>query len=189
MRAQVEKIEKIIRRQTIAIEALKKNSRVNLGEVVELMREKGMSLKSVCEALRISRSWQYWKESQRPGSIGMRFLVGRLKELRLLHPFWGYRRMTAWLNHREGLVVNQKRVYRLMRENGLVVEQVRHKAVRSFQRGKPKATRPNQYWGMDMTKFILGSSGWCYLVVVLDWYTKETVGWKVSLRAKTSEWK
>ncbi|HUM34447.1 MAG TPA: hypothetical protein PKX32_04180, partial [Candidatus Saccharicenans sp.] len=90
LRAQVEKIEKIIRRQTIAIEALKKNSRVNLGEVVELMREKGMSLKSVCEALRISRSWQYWKESQRPGSIGMRFLVGRLKELRLLHPFWGY---------------------------------------------------------------------------------------------------
>jgi len=76
-----------------------------------------------------------------------------------------------------------------MRENGLLVEQVRHKALRSAQRGKPKATRPNQYWGIDMTKFILGSSGWCYLVVVLDWYTKEIVGWKVSLRAKTSEWK
>ncbi|MBP8600991.1 MAG: transposase family protein [Candidatus Saccharicenans sp.] len=40
-----------------------------------------------------------------------------------------------------------------------------------------------------MTKFILGSSGWCYLVVMLDWYTKEIVGWKLSLRAKTSEWK
>ncbi len=97
--------------------------------------------------------------------------------------------MTAWLNHRDGLVVNRKRVYRLMRENGLVVEQVRHKALRSSQRGKPKATRPNQYWGIDMTKFLLGSSGWCYLIVVLDWYTKELVGWKLSLRAKTSEWK
>ncbi len=61
--------------------------------------------------------------------------------------------------------------------------------MRSFQRGKPKATRPNQYWGIDMTKFILGSSGWCYLIVVLDWYTKELVGWELSLRAKTSEWK
>ncbi len=40
-----------------------------------------------------------------------------------------------------------------------------------------------------MTKFILGSSDWCYLVEVLAWYTKETVGWKVLLRAKTSEWK
>ena len=67
--------------------------------------------------------------------------------------------MTAWLNHREGLLVNRKRVYRLMRENGLLVEQVRHKAVRSFQRGKPKATKPNQYWGIDMTKFILGVRG------------------------------
>jgi len=148
-----------------------------------------MSLKSACEALGISRSGQYRKERQRRSLDKDGGVVKKLKELRLLHPFWGYRRMTAWLNHREGLVVNQKRVYRLMRENGLVVEQVRHKAVRSFQRGKPKATRPNQYWGIDMTKFILGSSGWCYLVVVLDWYTKEIVGWELSLRAKTSEWK
>jgi len=148
-----------------------------------------MSLKSACETLGISRSGQYRKIAKRLGSNRDEVLVGRLKELRLLHPFWGYRRMTAWLNHREGLVVNRRRVYRLMRENGLVVEQVRHKAVRSFQRGKPKATRPNQYWGIDMTKFILGSSGWCYLIVVLDWYTKEIVGWELSLRAKTSEWK
>lgn len=53
---------------------------------------------------------------------------------------------------------------------------MRHKALRSTQRGKPKATQPNEYWGIDMTKFILGSSGWCYFIVVLDWYTKEIVG-------------
>ena len=40
-----------------------------------------------------------------------------------------------------------------------------------------------------MTKFLLGSSGWCYLIVVLDWYTKELVGWKLSLPAKASELK
>ncbi len=132
-----------------------------------------MSLKSACEALGISRSGQYRKECQRQGSDKDEVLVEKLKELRLERPFWGYRRMTAWLNHREGLSVNRKRIYRLMRENGLVVEQVRHKALRSSQSGKPKATRPNQYWGIDMTKFILGSSGWCYLMVVLDWHTKE----------------
>ena len=54
---------------------------------------------------------------------------------------------------------------------------------------KPEATRPNEYGGMDMTKFILGSLGCCYLIVVLDWYTKKIVGWKLSLRGKTSEWK
>jgi len=37
-------------------------------------------------------------------------LVEKLKELRLEHPFWGYRRMTAWQNHREGLRVNRKRI-------------------------------------------------------------------------------
>lgn len=116
-------------------------------------------------------------------------LLEKLKGLRLEHPFWGYRRMTAWLKYREGLTVNRKRIHRLMRENGLLVEQVRHKAVRTSQRPKPKATRPNQYWGIDMTKFLLGSLGWCYLIVVLDWYTKEIVGWNLSLRAKTSEWK
>lgn len=153
------------------------------------MREKGESLKSACAALRTSRSGQYRRTAEKTTSATNQVLVEKLKELRLEHPFWGYRRMTAWLKYREGLTVNRKRIHRLMRENGLLVEQVRHKAVRTSQRSKPKATRPNQYWGIDMTKFVLGSLGWCYLIVVLDWYTKEIVGWNLSLRAKTSEWK
>jgi transposase InsO family protein len=40
-----------------------------------------------------------------------------------------------------------------------------------------------------MTKFLLGPLGWCYLIIVLDWFTKEIVGWNVSLRAKTADWK
>jgi transposase-like protein len=106
LQAQIEKLEKIIGRQTIAI----------------LMKEREMSLKSACETLRISRSGQYRKERQRRSLDKDEVLVEKLKELRLLHPFWGYRRMIAWLKHREGLVVNRKRVYRLMRENGLLLE-------------------------------------------------------------------
>jgi hypothetical protein len=67
-----------------------------------------MSLKSACEALEISRSGQYRKVSKRQGIDRDEVLVEKLKELRLEHPFWGYRRMTAWLNHREGLAVNRK---------------------------------------------------------------------------------
>jgi len=156
---------------------------------VKLMRERGESLKSACETLRVSRSSQYRRPAEKTASTLNQVLVERLKELRVGHPFWGYRRMTAWLKYREGLSVNRKRIHRLMRENGLLVEQVRHKALRTSQRGKPKATQPNQYWGIDMTKFLLGPMGWCYLIVVLDWYTKEIVGWNLSLRAKSSEWK
>lgn len=153
------------------------------------MREKGESLKSACETLGTSRSGQYRKMTKKAASVLNQRLLEKLKELRLAHPFWGYRRMTAWLRFREGYGVNRKRIQKLMRENGLTVEQKRHQALRTPQRSKPKATRPNEYWGIDMTKFLLGPLGWCYLVVVLDWFTKEIVGWNLSLRAKTSEWK
>ena len=46
-----------------------------------------MSLKSACETLGISRSGQYRKIAKRLGSNRDEVLVGRLKELRLLHPF------------------------------------------------------------------------------------------------------
>ena len=153
------------------------------------MREKGESLKAVCEPLKISRSGQYRRAAKKTTSAMNQALVEKLKELRLRHPFWGYSRMTAWLRYREGLPVNRNRIHRLMRDNGLLVEQARHKALRTSPRPKPKATSPNQYWGIDMTKFLLRPMGWCYLIVVLDWYTREIVGWNLSLRAKTSEWK
>ncbi len=47
-----------------------------------------MSLKSACEALEISRSGQYRKECRRQDSDRDGVLVEKLKELRLLHPFW-----------------------------------------------------------------------------------------------------
>ena len=155
------------------------------------MVEKGQSVKGACEVLGVSRSGYYGKKGakQEPICPLNAKLTARLKELRVDHPFWGYRRMTAWLNHREGYSVNRKRIYRLMRENSLLVEQKRYKAVRTSHWSKPRATRPNQFWGIDMSKFMLPGLGWCYLIVVLDWFTKKIVGWNVSLRARSAEWK
>jgi len=39
-----------------------------------------------------------------------------------------------------------------------------------------------------MTKFLISSFGWVYLVL-LDWYTKKVVGWDLSLRSRAIEWK
>lgn len=90
--------------------------------------------------------------------------------------------------HREGIKINEKRVRRLMKENNLLVTQSVHKARRAPEASKPRALRPNQYWGIDMTKFMVCSAGWVYLVIVLDWYTKKIVGWDISLRSKTEDW-
>jgi len=87
-------------------------------------------------------------------------LLEKIKRIKAEHPFWGYRRVWAWLRHREKMVVNQKRVRRVMKENGLMVSQRRQRAKRVAKRSKPRADRPREYWGIDMSKFMVPSAGW-----------------------------
>ncbi len=159
--------------------------------VLEGLREK-KPVAEICREHQMSQTLYYrWRDKFLEG--GKRALVnGALNEDAYKapsHPFWGYRRVTAWLRHREGLRVNGKRVRRVMREHGLGVFQRVHRAKRASQRSKPRAERPHQYWGIDMTKFLIPSLGWVYLVIVLDWYTKKVVGWNLSWRSKASDWK
>jgi transposase InsO family protein len=116
-------------------------------------------------------------------------VLERIKALKAQHPFWGYRRVWAYLKYREGLDVNKKRIYRLMKENNLLVSRnLRLKACRTPLKPKPRPNRPNQIWGIDMTKVMVNGWGWLYLHVVLDWYTKKIVGYNLSLRSKTADW-
>ena len=116
-------------------------------------------------------------------------LVERLRVVKADHPFWGYRRCWATLHYVEGLAVNKKRVLRVMREAGLLVQpNLRLRASRTPTTRKPRATAPNQWWGIDMTKVLVESFGWVYVVVVLDWYTKKFVGYHIGLQATTTHW-
>jgi len=95
-------------------------------------------------------------------------LIKRIREIKGDHPFWGYRRVWAYLRYVEGVAVNKKRVYRLMKEHNLTVrpnQRLRAKMV--SERSKPKPVRPNQWWGVAMTK-VIAESGWVYVVIVLD---------------------
>jgi len=76
-----------------------------------------------------------------------------------------------------------------MKENSLLVTKTtRYQAKRKPSRPKPKAAYPNTIWGTDMTKIKIGSWGWYYLVIVLDWYTKEIIGHCFSLQSKSKYW-
>ena len=78
-----------------------------------------------------------------------------------------------------------------MKENNLLVTpNLRLKAVRAKypNRSKPQATRLNQFWGMDMTKVLLKSFGWLYLVIVLDWFSKKLIGYSLKMRSKADDW-
>jgi len=52
------------------------------------------------------------------------FVVQRIQTLKAEHPFWGYRRIWAYLRFVDGLRINKKRVLRLRRAHGLLVKAI-----------------------------------------------------------------
>ncbi|MDA1353031.1 MAG: IS3 family transposase, partial [bacterium] len=56
------------------------------------------------------------------------------------HPLWGYRRVWAYLRYRDGIVVGKNRIYRIMKENRLIItKQSRLLAKRVPIKPKPRA--------------------------------------------------
>ena len=90
-------------------------------------------------------------------------LRARIRELAAVRVSYGYPRLTVLLR-REGWHVNKKRVYRLYREEGLVLRRKRPKRRRSAVRRQapPAATRPNERWTMDCWGRFVG--GWSSII-------------------------
>ncbi len=90
-------------------------------------------------------------------------------------PFYGSRRMAAWLASQEFLV-NRKRVSRLMRRMG--IEAIYPKKRLSLPEAAAKKypyllrdmaiDRPDQVWAADLT-YIRMKHGFIYLVAIMDW--------------------
>jgi len=152
--------------------------------------QQGYKVAEVSKALGIARSSLYYKNKDRKRAKKQTdlSLLEKIKQIASEHPFWGYRRIWAYLKFRKGIRISQRKVYKLLKENGLFVPQRPKKARRKADKPKPQATRPKQFWGIDMTKFMLSGLGWCYLVIVLDWFTKKIVGYSVSMSCKTRQW-
>ena len=117
--------------------------------------------------------------------------VALLEQIRVIkseHPFWGYRRVWAYLRFIAGLSVNRKRIYRLLSENNLLVKaDTRLLAKRVSSTRKPRPERANHWWGIDMTK-VMTRDGWAYVVLVLDWYSKKVVGHYCGEQSKSWHW-
>jgi putative transposase len=102
-------------------------------------------------------------------------------------PFYGIRRMTAWLRQ-QGYVINHKRVQRLLREMGLVAiypaprtsqPAPGHKIYPYLLRGV-KIDRVDQVWSADIT-YVRLLRGFIYLVAIIDWFSRYVLSWEVSL--------
>ncbi len=164
-------------------------------ELIGVLEAEGIPVTETCRILELSRSSFYRRRTgTEPPGVAARHspeetaLTEAIRELSGLHPAWGYRRITSFLCRKRSLKVNRKRVRRIMRECGLSVPMKHYKAKRTETRSKPHPSKPNEWWGTDMTKFYIQHIGWVYLVVVLDWYTKRAIGHALSLRPLTSLW-
>ena len=113
-------------------------------------------------------------------------LMRLIDEQYLTTPFYGSRRMTAWLQA-SGHEVNRKRVRRLMQVMNLeaiypkprtTIAASGHKVFPYLLRNL-KITRPNQVWSTDIT-YVPLQSGFLYLVAVLDWYSRYVISWRLS---------
>src|SRR6476659_2706990 len=81
-------------------------------------RPRGLSVAEGCRLMGISRSTYYDEPAGQP--IEEARLIERIKEICAEWPCYGYRRVTAQLDA-ESILVNHKKVMRLMREHGLTV--------------------------------------------------------------------
>lgn len=102
-------------------------------------------------------------------------------------PYYGIRRMTAWLQS-QGYPINHKRVARLMRTMGLETlypkprtsePHPEHRIYPYLLRGV-LINRVNQVWSTDIT-YIRLHSGFIYLVAVMDWYSRYVLSWALSI--------
>jgi putative transposase len=77
----------------------------------------------------------------------------------------------------------------LRREHHLrVPANLKLKAKRTPMGSKPRPPKPDEWWGIDMTKGLVQGFGWIHSVVGLDWYTTIMVGYAAGRPCQAQEW-
>jgi putative transposase len=147
-------------------------------------REGPLSLRRQCQLLGLNRGAVYYE----PVEIGAYELelMSLIDRQYLRTPFYGSRRITAWLQS-QGHAVNRKRVQRLMQRMGLEVIYQRprtsrpapgHRIYPYLLRGLC-IERVHQVWAADIT-YIPMAQGFLYLVAVMDWVSRYVLAWRLS---------
>ena len=153
-------------------------------------RDHQLSVTRQAEAVGIARSTVYYlPRTVSPANLA---LMRRLDELHLEFPFAGSRMLRGLLAF-NGSKVGRRHVKTLMRRMGIEALYRRprttkpepgHKIYPYLLRGM-EVTRPNQVWAMDIT-YIPMAKGFVYLAVVLDWFSRRVLSWRLSITMEAS---
>jgi len=145
---------------------------------------KQLSINRQCNLLGINRSSYYYKAKPiKPEELE---LMRKIDELYTEQPSRGSRSIARQLR-RKGVKANRKRVQRLMRIMGIEAVYPKPNTSRPHPAHKvyPYLLRtltidkPNQVWAADIT-YIPMERGFMYLAVVMDWYSRKILSWRLS---------
>jgi putative transposase len=141
-----------------------------------------MSIKKRCELLDITRSTLYYKNA----CVNEVSIINEMREIYEQCPFYGYRRIHVVLRQ-HGMIINRKRVQRLMKFAGIKaiyplpktsVKNQEH-TVYKYLLKNLAITRSDQVWQVDIT-YVKIRHGFVYLVCLIDVFSRRIMGWNLS---------
>jgi putative transposase len=138
-------------------------------------------VRRACELAGVSRRWLGYLSRRGEDPV-----LGRLKELAMKHPRYGYRRLWALLR-RAGQVVNLKRVRRLCVLYGLKLSRKIRRKRRGIGQGLPcRAEYPNHVWAYDFVHDVCQDGRKLKILTVQDEYTRLALAVEVARRMPAS---
>lgn len=146
--------------------------------------ESKISIRGQCGLLGLCRSAFYYQPVP-VSEVDLR-LMNRVDEIFTKHPFYGARRISAFLNL-EGWKVGRDKARSVMSAMGLEAIYPQHNLSMRNQMHRiypyllrgVEIVRPDQVWSADIT-YIRLSHGFVYLVAIIDWHSRYVLSWKLS---------
>jgi len=147
-------------------------------------RTSKLSIKRQCALLKMPRSTAYYRSVE--VSEAEHELMRRIDKLHLLYPFAGSRMLRDLLKQ-DGYKVGRRHVRTMMKKMGIDALYRKPNTSRRHARNRIypyllrnlAVVRSNQVWASDIT-YIPMRRGCLYLVVILDWYSRRVLSWRLS---------
>ncbi|WP_164724827.1 IS3 family transposase [Escherichia coli] len=200
---QIKELQRLLGKKTMENELLKEAVEYGRGKKVDSARAliaRGWGVSLVSRCLRVSRAQLHvilrrtddWKDGRRSRHSDDTDVLLRIHHVIGELPTYGYRRVWALLRRQAELdgmpAINAKRVYRIMRQNALLLE--RKTAVPPSKRahtGKVAVKESNQRWCSDGFEFCCDNGERLCVTFALDCCDREALHWAVTTGGFNSE--
>ncbi|EBZ3140228.1 TPA: IS3 family transposase [Salmonella enterica] len=200
---QIKELQRLLGKKTMENELLKEAVEYGRGKKVDSARAliaRGWGVSLVSRCLRVSRAQLHvilrrtddWKDGRRSRHSDDTDVLLRIHHVIGELPTYGYRRVWALLRRQAELdgmpAINAKRVYRIMRQNALLLE--RKTAVPPSKRahtGKVAVKESNQRWCSDGFEFLCDNGEKLRVTFALDCCDREALHWAVTTGGFDSE--